>query len=389
MTHDRLAFSLLLREVIASLRAMRRADLLWIGLGGAFLLAYAAAGLTVALRVAAEPLRQSPWLWRAGLPCAALMLGLVAGQAVARLGLSRAHSPFLSALPLSQLERRRMSAFAAGCIGVALTTAVTALLVVACMLIAKPHALLWGAVPGILFATGFGTGVALRLRKPLSPPADRDCAGELRTRRNARSNPTLTFLDRGRPTWLGAWAWRLPAGEFMPTWRVVAITVAMSLVAMVLAAATVIQHQAVLGATAGVAGGLLTFMLGLRCHPLGSPVLRTAPLGFWRVWLRLARLPLVLSAAFFLLPAGAALAAEPSSWAIPVSSGLWLLALNGTYAVFAAYFLDAPLVAAVSFMAAISYTSYESLEYGRTVVLGLAGLVLWLWHRARRRYYHG
>ncbi|RWL38664.1 MAG: hypothetical protein EOR61_32980, partial [Mesorhizobium sp.] len=48
-------------------------------------------------------------------------------------------------------------------------------------------------------------------------------------------------------------------------------------------------------AVAGLAGGILVFMLSLRCQPLGSPVLRTAPIGFTRVWLRLVQLPLQLS----------------------------------------------------------------------------------------------
>jgi hypothetical protein len=163
----------------------------------------------------------------------------------------------------------------------------------------------------------------------------------------------------------------------------------MSLVATVSAATTLVQHQAALGATAGLAGGLLVFMLCLRCHPLGSPVLRTAPIGFVHAWTHLLWLPLILSAAFFLLPAGAAFAAEPSSWTLPAASGVWLLILNGTYAVFAAYFLNAPLVASISFLAAIAYTSYESLEYGRTVIIGFAALVLWLWYRAWQRYNHG
>ncbi|RVC57178.1 hypothetical protein EN766_41700, partial [Mesorhizobium sp. M2A.F.Ca.ET.046.02.1.1] len=142
-------------------------------------------------------------------------------------------------------------------------------------------------------------------------------------------------------------------------------------------------------AVAGLAGGILVFMLSLRCQPLGSPVLRTAPIGFTRVWLRLVQLPLQLSLAFFLLPAGAALAAEPSAWAVPVAGGLWLLVLNGAYAVFGAYFLNAPFVAMLSFASALAYASYETLEYGRTVLIGLAALVVFLWHRTRQRYRNG
>jgi hypothetical protein len=199
----------------------------------------------------------------------------------------------------------------------------------------------------------------------------------------------LDRFDRAKPAWLGSWAWNLRAGAISPSWRLVVASIAASLGALIAAAASLIRHDAVPAAATGLVGGVAVFMLALRYRPLGSPVLRTAPVRFERVWLRLLWLPLQLSAAFFVLPAGAALAAEPSSWPLPVASGFLLLVLNGTYAVFAAYFMSAPLLAAFSFLTAIAYASYESLEYGRTVLLGFAALVLWLWYRARRRYYHG
>ncbi|MCA0014787.1 hypothetical protein LB561_27970 [Mesorhizobium sp. B292B1B] len=207
--------------------------------------------------------------------------------------------------------------------------------------------------------------------------------------RRGRKLFKLDRFDRAKPAWLGAWAWNLPAGAVLSSWRLACAGAAMSLAALIPAAFSLVHHNAVAGAVAGLVGGVAVFMLTLRYRPLGSPVLRTAPVSFGCVWLRLLWLPLRLSITFFLLPAGAALAADPSSWPMPLASGLWLLILNGTYAVFAAYFMTAPLLAAFSFLAAITYTSYESLEYGRTVLLGLATLVLWLWHRARLRYYHG
>ncbi|RWD62020.1 MAG: hypothetical protein EOS37_31575, partial [Mesorhizobium sp.] len=65
------------------------------------------------------------------------------------------------------------------------------------------------------------------------------------------------------------------------------------------------------------------------------------------------------------------------------------LVLNGAYAVFGAYFLNAPFVAMLSFASALAYASYETLEYGRTVLIGLAALVVFLWHRTRQRYRNG
>jgi hypothetical protein len=149
------------------------------------------------------------------------------------------------------------------------------------------------------------------------------------------------------------------------------------------------RHAAAPAAIGGLAAALAAFMLSLRCRPLASPALRSLPLGFARAWLRLLRLPLLLSGLVFVLPAGAAVAAEPAAWMAPVHAGLGLLLLNAIYTVFAAYFLMAPLVAALGFFAALLYAEYQSVEFGRAVYLGLFLLVGWLWYRARRRYYRG
>ena len=154
-------------------------------------------------------------------------------------------------------------------------------------------------------------------------------------------------------------------------------------------AASLAQHHAAPAALTAVSGGLLAFMLSLRCFPLASPVLRTAPLGFTHAWLRLLRLPAVLSVLFFALPSGAALAAEPGSWPAVAGGGFELLVLNTAYAIFAAYFATAPLSAAISFIVAVVYAAYEWLEYGQSILLAFAALIALLWHRARWRYYHG
>ena len=60
------------------------------------------------------------------------------------------------------------------------------------------------------------------------------------------------------------------------------------------------------------------------------------------------------------------------------TSGVTPLELTGAYAVFAAYFLHAPVVAAFSFGAALAYANYESFEYGRTVLIAFG-----LWQKAR------
>ncbi|WP_245235437.1 hypothetical protein [Mesorhizobium erdmanii] len=365
---------------------MRRRDLAWIGLGGSALFAYAVADIVVALQAGAATLRHAWPLWTFGLPGALLGLGGLAGNLLARLCLSRAFAPFLKALPLSLVQRRRMAAVAACALGIPIVVLVAATIGFGCFVIAKPLAPVWGLGAAILFGAGFCATAVLHLRSARDPV--RIGNSEL-ARDPGGHRPLLGPFDRAAPAWLSSWAWGLPAGRVTLSWRLVGAAMLFGLVAVVAASISLVRHDAVPAAMVALTGGVLVFMLSARFHPLGSPVLRTAPLGFARAWLRLARLPLQLSVAYFLLPAGAALAAEPSAWAMPLASGFWLMVLNGAYAVFAAYFMTAPFVAALSFLGAIAYTSYESLEYGRTVVIGFAALVLFLWYRAQRRYRHG
>ncbi|TIR26186.1 MAG: hypothetical protein E5X34_04840 [Mesorhizobium sp.] len=383
MRHDRLVLILLRRELIAGLRAMRRRDLAWIGLGGGALLAYAIADIVLALQAAAPRLRHDQLLWTLGLPLTLAVLGALTGNAVARLCLERAFAPFLKALPLGSRQRRQMAGRATLAIFAPLGVLVAVLVGFACAIIGKPLPAAWGVGAAILFALGFGTAAIWRLRQP------RLLLDEAASETAPVGRPRLGRLDRARPRWLSSWAWKLPGGHLRPSWKLAAAGLLLAASAILGAWASLAGRTAGPAAVAGLAGGILIFMLSLRCQPLGSPVLRTAPIGFTRVWLRLVQLPLQLSLAFFLLPAGAALAAEPSAWAVPVAGGLWLLVLNGAYAVFGAYFLNTPFVAMLSFASALAYASYETLEYGRTVLIGLAALVVFLWHRTRQRYRNG
>jgi hypothetical protein len=383
MRHDGLVLILLWRELVAGLRAMRRRDLAWIALGGGGLLAYAIADIVIALHAAAPKLRDDQLLWMLGLPITFAALGCLAGKAMSRLCLSRAFAPFLKALPLASAERRRMAGVGTVALGLPFTLMIAMSAGFACAVIGKPLAQAWGLGAAILFALGFGTAALWRPRRP------RLVLDEAASQVTQVGRSWLRRLDRARPSWLSSWAWKLPAGHIRPSWKLAAAGLLLALAAIVGAWASLAGRSAGPAAVAGLAGGILVFMLSLRCQPLGSPVLRTAPIGFTHVWLRLVQLPLQLSLAFFLLPAGAALAAEPSAWSVPVASGLWLLVLNGAYAVFGAYFLNAPFVAMLSFAGALAYASYETLEYGRTVLIGLAALVFFLWHRTRQRYRNG
>lgn len=153
----------------------------------------------------------------------------------------------------------------------------------ACVLIAKSDSLLWAVVAASPFAAGFAVAFAAQLRVPFFLPArngDHETGG-------GRPLLTLNRLDRARPSWSAAWAWNLRAGAVTPSWRIFGAGLKMSLAVLISAVDGIVYHQAAPGAIAGLAGGLAVFMLALRYHPLGSPVLRTAPIGFRRGWLRL------------------------------------------------------------------------------------------------------
>jgi hypothetical protein len=97
----------------------------------------------------------------------------------------------------------------------------------------------------------------------------------------------------------------------------------------------------------------------------------------------------LLSLLFFAALAAPAYAAEPGMIAMPLSGAVGLVALNAIYAVFAAFFAHSRRLAVLAFVAALALTAYESLEYGRTVLFGLAALLVFLWVRARGAYRYG
>jgi hypothetical protein len=385
MQHDGLVLILLWRELRAALRSSRKSDLVWIVLGGAGLLAYGVADVVVALTAHVDALRQQKAVWTIGLPVAALVLGRWAGVGFCGLAASRvlAFSQSIAAFNRSappyggRRKPRDRHPFRYGCGRHRWRRMLPDRQ-------ALPSA--WGAGAAAFFSLGFGSGLVSSLLIGF-----RDDANVILPQGRWKSFrlPWLGRVVRAGPAWLGSWALNLPAGRVRLTWRLLAVSFALGFAAYLSAGACLARHQAAPAAIGGALGGFAVFMLSLRCHPLGSPVLRTAPLSFTRAWLRLLRLPLLLSALFFALPASVALAAEPSAWIAPAAGALWLAALSGTYAVLAAYFLRTPLVAALSFFAAIAYAIYEYGEFGSTVFVGLAALVLLLWQRARRRFYRG
>ncbi len=383
--NDSLVLVLLWYEARNGLYSCRKSVLVRIALLGSCLLAYGIADIAATLHSHAAVLRQP--LWSAKLGGAELLLGLLSGVALAGVSASRAFSPFLRALPLSIGARRRTSLIGALAALAPLGVLAGAAAAGACLVIEKPYPALWGATAGLLFGAGFVAGAIARLAYAFRAPDSR--LPDTQPQWTGIRDPQLRWLDRANPAWLGSWAWNLNAGQIQLTARSAAALIILGIVTSMSMAASLAQHHAAPAALTAVSGGLLAFMLSLRCFPLASPVLRTAPLGFTHAWLRLLRLPAVLSVLFFALPSGAALAAEPGSWPAVAGGGFELLVLNTAYAIFAAYFATAPLSAAISFIVAVVYAAYEWLEYGQSILLAFAALIALLWHRARWRYYHG
>lgn len=351
--------------------------------GGGPLLAYAIAIFIRGTAHRADMLREATALWLAGMPVLMVLTGASLGFFFARIAQARAHAPFLKALPLSSRERARSAAIAAVVLGAPLVILDAAAIGGIALLIEKPLPLLWLGIALVAAAAGFAAAMRLQLRRPYQPPTALAAAEDAATR-----GVSVGRIDR-RPRWLGAWAGELPAGRVRPSPRLVLLGVVFGFAGLGAIVTSFVRGTAAAGALVGVVGGLFLFMMALRMRPLLSPVLTASRLPFLRAWLSLMRLPLIVSAGFFGLTALPAYAAEPGAWEVPLAGLMGLVALNFIYAVFAAFFAAAPKLAAFAFVAALALTFYESLEYSRTVVLGLLALLVFVFIRTRQRYRHG
>ena len=379
--HTNVVIRLIGFEIRQSLRGLSVSDAVWIWGGGALLAAYAIADAAAVLRLHADALRAAGWIGPEAAAASASLLGALGGLVLGRATAMRANASFLVVLPMSLRGRRRSAWLAAAIVGLPLGLATAGALGAAAVLVGERPGPV-AAAATLAFYVAFAGLASIRIAAITGIVLG---AGSHRAKQGLRL-PPLERIDKLGLAWIGSWAWNLPGGRLIAGVRIAIVASTVGAALALLVATSLVHRRAAPSVLGGVFLGVLIFMATLRCHPLASPVLRNAPLGFARAWMRLLRLPLTLSMVLFALPAGAAVAAEPAAWAMPVAGSVWLVVLNLAYAVFAAYFVTAPLLAVVAFVTALAYADYETLEYGRSILLALGLLVALLWRGARRRY---
>ncbi len=360
---------------------------LFLIIGGVFCLLWPLSDLRDFLHANAAGLRATPWLWPATLALC-LITGACFGLRSSARALDAAGAPYLQVLPLSRQDQRRMAAFACHT-GSLLTAPLTGIaLTLICLTIDKPKPALWGIGAALAYIAGAALGITVRTARRMQAGAEFPGAEPSRLF-HLPLPAALHRLDRTCPAWLSSWSVGLEAGRMnFSVPRLLGFLLVLAVAALPGAASLADRHSgpATIGA---VLAGFLAFMLVVRCRPLGSPVLRSAPIGFIKSWFGMLRLPLVLSLGFFILPDCAALAAQPSAWAMSASGVIGLLVLDAAYAVFAAFFLISPLLAAGSFFTVILYASYKWVTYHAVVYICFAALLALMVHGIRRRFYHG
>jgi hypothetical protein len=360
---------------------------LFLIVGGVFCLLWPLSDLRDFLHANAAGLRAVHFLWPASLALC-LVTGAGFGLHSSARALDYAGAPYLQVLPLSRQDKRRMAAFA--CHTGSLLTAPLAgiALTLICLTIDKPEPALRGIGAALAYISGAALGITARTASRMQAREEIPAAEPSQLFRLPLP-AALHRLDRACPAWLSNWSTGMEA-ERLPfsVPRLLGFLLVLA-AAAVPGAAGLADHQGGPATAGAVLAGFLAFILVVRCRPLRSPVLRSAPIGFMKTWFGMLRLPLVLSAGFFIIPDCAALAAQPAAWAMSASGAIGLLVLDAAYAVFAAFFLMSPLLAAGSFFTVVLYASYKWVTYHAVVYLCFAALLALMVHGIRRRFYNG
>ena len=358
----------------------RKRDLLFIGIGGGVLSIY---GWIWAKTILRQNMTIVSLYWSSIviiLGVAVFSLGMVAGGLAARRSVHSLACPWLSVLPWSRTEQKRAVVVSVFITGAVQTIMVWLGLWLALAQLKIVNPMIISAGNTALFFTGISLSAGIVLTRPA--PSRLASRGPLpRHLLKAHFDGVIGRLDRASPRWTGWWSVALRLGLIIIVWlgSLVVLGVAG-------AAASFELHTGIPLLAAGIIGGNISFISSFRCDPLVSPVLRTQPLSYFRSWIAVIRLPMVISFAWFLLPALVALVISKADLPPVLIAASLLCSLNILFAATSASVPYSPRLAACFYTISLAWAAYEYGQLRSLVFIVLAGIMLLFWIRARRRF---
>jgi hypothetical protein len=298
--------------------------------------------------------------------------GMAAGYRTAAVGMRAADAVWLATLPWEARSRHR-----AIVIGLAPGFTLSLALILALVMSIGAvtgivPACLGGVCAACVFACGFIASACIALR-----------LGRARGTRAIVASPKgppirlFARADRGAPRWAGIWA--LGSGARHPVRDSALLLCTLGLLGIAGSLATGTSFP---GALCGAVGGHLVFVRCLRTQPLRAAALRVQPLPFWRAAWAVARLPLLLSLLWAILPDAAAFAVAPRNPAPVGGATALLLGLDGLFAVISFWLVEAPQNARLVFHAIVLGTLVQNFaRFGITEFPLLGGVMAFLWRR--------
>jgi hypothetical protein len=302
-------------------------------------------------------------------------VSLVAGQQAARGGRRDLATTWLAILPWPDQQRKR--ALMVSCLppfGLMLVcTSAAAVLAGALIRPAAIPALVMTELA--LVAFGFVVGLSV-------PQVSRASA---RAPATGASRPSMSLFraDQARPRWLGSWAMDGRGQRLVRLW--LGLIASLGVLGV---AGSVETGTAAPAAMIGIVGGHIVFLIALRARPLRADALRLLPVSFLRAAWGVARLPLLLSFGWFVLPEAAAFAAAPGNPA-PVGGAIGLLLLDGLAGLSSLWLADAPAAALLLHGTVLLLGVQYWARLGLSELFLLPGLCILLWRGARRRFIEG
>ena len=305
--------------------------------------------------------------------------GLMAGSCAASNSLKSLASPWVSVLPWPSAGQRRAAITSVFVTAVARTVAVWLSLWLGLTQIVIDSAFAFSVGAAVLFMAGMAGAAVIVMARPPRPVsvADPPPPGVV----SACLDEVIGYMDHTPPRWAGSWAITLRLGLVVILWIGSLVVLGAAGVA-----ASLTLHTALPLLAAGIIGGNISFITSFQCEPLASAVLRTQPLGYFRAWIAMIRLPLAFSFIWFLLPALAALAILGIGLPPVLVAALFLFSLNILFAVTAASLPYSPRLAVVFYSIALAWAAYEYGALRSLVFVILAGIMLLFWLRARHRF---